>query len=1805
MAIYHLHVKVIGRSKGQNAVASAAYRRATALLDEQENKKWDFSKKAGVIHKEISLPSNAPSWLKDLVENYTKDPDLASEKLWNKVERSEKRIDAQLAREIEFALPIELDSAQSIQLAREFINDQFTIRGMAADWSVHWDAGNPHVHAMLTMRELTADGFGKKVTDWNSKALLIEWRTKWAEYANFHLQMHQHDVHIDHRSYQDQGIELIPSTHLGKAVSDMAARGIATDIMQEAHAIQQKNLSLIASKPSILLDKMTKQQSTFTQHHVSSELGRYINDQGKFKAHPALVSSEPNAYAGQDEVLATKQNAILTPEKLNELFSAIEKHEAVFNERDLAKALTAYTHHADAFAIAMNQVRSSPELISLGAGEDGRDRFTTSRMIGIENDVQLFADTLRERGHVSISAKQVQASLANYEKKTGKQLTSEQLAAVKHITRVNAISCMVGRAGTGKSFSLGAAKAVWEASGARVMGVALAGIATDGLVKDAGIDSRTIESFRCAIQEGNLQLHSKDVIVMDEAGMTDSESMHAVLEAVQAARAKLVLVGDPGQLQPVGPGASFRALLERIGFAEIQTVYRQKEEWQRNATMDFSTGKIEEGIQKYDQKGCVHLEKTANDAISKLVSNWDHARNKDPKTLKDYLVITHSNEDVKQLNLAIREQRIANAEISTGHAVKTEKGEIYVSQGDRILFLKNDKTLGVRNGRFAIIEAIVVGESGNVLEIQAKLDGDDRTIIRLNPNEYNKFTHGYAATIHKTQGITVSHAYVYVGKSGWNRNLAYVAMTRHRESCNLYASKGDYRTRQLLSKALSRFALKDSLLDYPLAFAHRRGISLPDLGAQSLVKKLTQKLVILKQTVADQIAQMQDPEGYWRKKQEQVQHIEKAENDQLRREDARQVAAYVDANRAFGMTWAALQTKMFALGMNELTYNTPESTLLMMTAEYKQFKQTSKLRDACAATIAVEPEKYDRALSYALIDRNKLTTQANMHASRQKIEQYQQLVLSSKTIHRDRFAATLVATIKSNYRAIKEANLNMSRIQQHANAHVRRQKLSTLSPEKRGDFYCVEKYQKLTRQIGEMGQHVKSLPPEKLQLFKERLSERNALAHHIYHHAEQFSAGLDFFQIGLATTLIGMDAPTEKAIKQAEARWFKLQDYAEKHSRVLQVTQYQAALSEGLSSNRFALSKEIVQEPRLYHPAVIDSGVSWKQLRIDAKNAQRQALFVEFNKEEKLFLRSITQYERSNRLVGKKWGRIFEKQKSGKSASLKEIENANYLIAKRDYLASSILEKKESIEMNALFENRDISNVLSFLKDHHRIDFSNVQKQAAKHHGRKADLLVWEDHYHDTKNALQTLIAQDSIDGVPQLNKLDSYLRWSNKCVDFNRLSKPIQKNRPLYRYVMTSHGLSDHDFDRKINSPKEIAALIETLSFKQQAINDQPMDEERLKKVARAKQIESGTKAITGTLAERYLREHRAINGSIPNTYRYHPGVYHHEAKAKLPALVVIAKDEKHQTRAVQVIYLNAKTANKAAVQTPKLTFGVLSHGVMGVLVNRGKNSHLVAVAEGPETALSIREARPDLTIYAVLGTSNYSRAPISSETKHILFCADNDGEQAPSSLRLGKSADYYAAKNIAVWKAMPEKQHEDFNDVLKQYGKDAVKHYLDNTQQIRKPDSSDIIKLQTTHLMSDLVGKNIHVPVNLTLKDLIFAYIDCEIDQTRFVTEKHTNLITNPTLAKELSSAVLTNNKKKDAISYGIINHPDSQETITLIKQVKPLDIGKMGGFAELRKSLSSHGNSEITSQLVAYIYRKTRSKLQSKKEHRSRTK
>ena len=160
----------------------------------------DYTRKSDIQHSEIMAPEDAPDW------------SLDRPALWNAVEAGERRKDAQLAREVQLALPRELDADRQIALLRGFVRDEFVSRGMVADFSLHDHTGSdgqpqPHAHVMLTMRSIDETGFGLKVREWNSDELLVHWREQWAHQANAQLAEAGEEVRIDHRTLAAQRAE--------------------------------------------------------------------------------------------------------------------------------------------------------------------------------------------------------------------------------------------------------------------------------------------------------------------------------------------------------------------------------------------------------------------------------------------------------------------------------------------------------------------------------------------------------------------------------------------------------------------------------------------------------------------------------------------------------------------------------------------------------------------------------------------------------------------------------------------------------------------------------------------------------------------------------------------------------------------------------------------------------------------------------------------------------------------------------------------------------------------------------------------------------------------------------------------------------------------------------------------------------------------------------------------------------------------------------------------------------------------------------------------------------------------------------------------------------------------------------------------------------------------------------------------------------------------------------------------------------------------------------------------------------------
>jgi len=258
IAIYHWNIGIVSRGKGKSAVAAAAYRSGEKLTNEWDGMTHDYTRKGGVVHTEIMLPPHAP-------------PSFADRStLWNSVELYEKAGNAQLAREIDAALPTELSREEQIRLVREYCSSQFVSRGMCVDYAIHdTDSGNPHCHIMLTMRPLDGRGAwaakskkeydldenGERIrlpsgrykthkvdlTGWNDKDNTLLWRKAWADYTNDFLERNGSPERIDHRSNAERGIDELPTVHMGVAACQMEKKGIATEKGELNRSIQKTN----------------------------------------------------------------------------------------------------------------------------------------------------------------------------------------------------------------------------------------------------------------------------------------------------------------------------------------------------------------------------------------------------------------------------------------------------------------------------------------------------------------------------------------------------------------------------------------------------------------------------------------------------------------------------------------------------------------------------------------------------------------------------------------------------------------------------------------------------------------------------------------------------------------------------------------------------------------------------------------------------------------------------------------------------------------------------------------------------------------------------------------------------------------------------------------------------------------------------------------------------------------------------------------------------------------------------------------------------------------------------------------------------------------------------------------------------------------------------------------------------------------------------------------------------------------------------------------------------------------------------
>src|SRR5690606_29321752 len=382
---------------------------------------------------------------------------------------------------------------------------------------------------------------------------------------------------------------------------------------------------------------------------------------------------------------------------------AITHQQSTFTRRDMAKFAHRHSDGIDQFNEVMGAMQGSPDLVELGQDGRGEDRFTTRDMIEAEQRLHRAAEMMAEKEFHEVTDRDREAALARAEQR-GLFLSGEQADALAHVTDGRDLGIVVGYAGTGKSAMLGVEREAWEAAGYDVRGVALYGIAAENLESGSGIASRTIASMEHGWKNGRDMLTARDVLVIDEAGMVGTRQLERVLSHAAEAGAKVVLVGDPQQLQAIEAGAAFRSLHERHGGVEIHEVRRQREDWQRDATRDLASGRTREAIHAYDSHGMVHEAQTRRQARGDLIERWDRDRQVAPDASR--IILTHTNAAVRELNEAARDRMREAGDLGEDVRVTVERGERNFAAGDRVMFLANERGLGVKNGTLGTIEQV-------------------------------------------------------------------------------------------------------------------------------------------------------------------------------------------------------------------------------------------------------------------------------------------------------------------------------------------------------------------------------------------------------------------------------------------------------------------------------------------------------------------------------------------------------------------------------------------------------------------------------------------------------------------------------------------------------------------------------------------------------------------------------------------------------------------------------------------------------------------------------------------------------------------------------------------------------------------------------------------------------------------------------------------------------------------------------------------------------------------------------------------
>ncbi len=488
-----------------------------------------------------------------------------------------------------------------------------------------------------------------------------------------------------------------------------------------------------------------------------------------------------------------------------ELLSKVTKERSMITERELrAKAyeLSAGVCPPAQADRLVNELARSGELVQLRDG-----MWTTRQLREMEQTTVDIAQRRATENTAPVSEQSLKQARHEIAKDIQGSLTQEQREALERITGPGGVTVLIGRAGTGKGVTISAAARAWQLEGNEVIGTAIAGATAQRLQADAKLDKAfTTDGLLGGVEKGHIKLGANSVVIMDEAGMGDSDRLTRLVKVTAEHESKLLLAGDSAQLGSIGPGGLLKEIQGKVvPTAELTEVHRAHHEWERKAWEQIRNGEPGPALAQYQAHDRLHIHDTRAQATEAMLENWDRTR-RDLPGGQAVMITDASNKERDQMNAMAQERRAQAGELGA-HRVELPGKPYGLANGDEVIFTSQYRIPGskrVENGITGRIVHAGRGEDESRVTINTR-EREPRD-VQIDTSEFSDISLAYAVHVHKSQGLTAETSGILTG--GWqtDKEHTYVAISRAREQTQIYVSREDLGEQGMDTGAIERLA---------------------------------------------------------------------------------------------------------------------------------------------------------------------------------------------------------------------------------------------------------------------------------------------------------------------------------------------------------------------------------------------------------------------------------------------------------------------------------------------------------------------------------------------------------------------------------------------------------------------------------------------------------------------------------------------------------------------------------------------------------------------------------------------------------------------------------------------------------------------------------------------------------------------------------------------------------------------------------------------------------------------------------------